>query len=93
MSKLNRYSGIEYIGEARIVRSPLLPGEDKRGDFKIKAEPQGEKMVEKKDVRLLPLARALESQLTAEQSLTGRHWNSTQKIPHIQRQRKATMRW
>ena len=35
---------------------------------------------------LLPLARALESQLTTEKSLTGRHWNSPKKIPHIQRQ-------
>ena len=33
-------------------------------------------------------ARAPESQLT-EQSLTGRHWNSPKKIPHIQRQRRS----
>ena len=37
----------------------------------------------------LPLARALESQLTAEQSLTGRRWNSPKKIPYIQRQRRS----
>ena len=41
----------------------------------------------------LPLARAPESQLTAKQSLTGGHWNSPKKIPHIQGQREATMRW
>ena len=33
--------------------------------------------------------RAPESQLTAEQSSTGRHWNSPKKIPHIQRQRRS----
>ena len=38
---------------------------------------------------LIPLARALESQLTAEQSSTGRHLNSPKKIPHIQRQRRS----
>ena len=32
---------------------------------------------------------APESQLTAEQSSTGRHWNSPKKIPHIQRQRRS----
>ena len=37
----------------------------------------------------LPLAGALESQLTAEKSLRGRHWNSPKKIPHIQRQRRS----
>ena len=37
----------------------------------------------------LPLSRTLESQLTAEQSLTGRHWNSPEKIPHIQRQGRS----
>ena len=37
----------------------------------------------------LPLARAQESQPTAEQSSTGRHWNSPKKIPLIQRQRKS----
>ena len=37
----------------------------------------------------LPLSKTLESQLTAEQSLTGRHWNSPKKIPHIQRQRRS----
>ena len=37
----------------------------------------------------LPLVRALESQLTAEQSSTGRHWKSPKKIPHIQRQRRS----
>ena len=36
-----------------------------------------------------PLARTPDSQLTAEQSLTGRHWNSPEKIPHIQRQRRS----
>ena len=46
-------------------------------------------MVEQKDTHTLPLARAPESQLTAEQSLTGRHWNSPKKIPHIQRQRRS----
>jgi len=39
VSKWNRFSGIEYIGEARTFKSLLLPGEDKRGDFKIKAGP------------------------------------------------------
>ena len=47
------------------------------------------KTVEQKDVYSLPLARAPESQLTAEQSLTGRCWNSPKKMPHIQRQRKS----
>ena len=42
----------------------------------------------KKIFRLL-LVRAPESQLTAEQSLTGRHWNSPKIIPHIQRQRRS----
>ena len=37
----------------------------------------------------LPLARTLESQLTAEQSSTGRHRNSPKKIPHIIRQRRS----
>ena len=46
-------------------------------------------MVEYKDVRSLPLMRAPESQLTAEQSLTGRHWNSPKKINHIKRQRRS----
>ena len=41
------------------------------------------------DVHSLPLARAPDSQLTAEQSSTGRHWNSPKKIPHIQRQRRS----
>ena len=40
----------------------------------------------------LPLARALESQLTAEQSSTGGNWNSPKKIPHIQRQRRRRER-
>ena len=39
-------------------------------------------MAEQKDVLSLLLARTPESQLTAEQSLTGRHWNSPKKIPH-----------
>ena len=39
MSKLDRFSGIEYIGKARVFRSLSLLGEDKRGDFKIKAGP------------------------------------------------------
>ena len=47
------------------------------------------KMAEEKVVRSLPLARAPESQLTAEQSLTGRHWNSPKKTPHMQRQRRG----
>ena len=47
------------------------------------------KVTELKDVHSLPLARAPESQLTAEQSLTGGHWNSLKKIPHIQRQRRS----
>ena len=47
------------------------------------------KMAEQKDVCSLPLARALESQLTAAQSSTGRDWNSPEKIPHIQRQRRS----
>ena len=33
--------------------------------------------------------RTPESQLTAEQSLTGGHWNSLKKIPHIQTQRRS----
>ena len=37
----------------------------------------------------LPFPRAPESQLTAEQSSTGRHWNSPKKIPHIQKQEKS----
>ena len=36
----------------------------------------------------LPLARAPESQITAEQSSTGRHWNTPKKIPHIKREGK-----
>ena len=47
------------------------------------------KMVEHKDMLSLPLARAPESQLTAEQSSTGRHWKSPKKMPHIQRQRRS----
>ena len=47
------------------------------------------KMAEQKDGHSLHLARALESQLTAEQSSTGRHWNSPKKIPHNQRQRRS----
>ena len=39
--------------------------------------------------RALTLARALKSQLTAEQSSTGRHWNSPKKITDIQRQRRS----
>ena len=39
-------------------------------------------------MRSLPLARAPESQLTAEQSSKGRHWNSPKNMPHIQRQRR-----
>ena len=46
-------------------------------------------MVEWKDVRSLPLARASKSQLTFGQSSTGRHWNSPKKIPHIQRQKRS----
>ena len=46
-------------------------------------------MAEKKDVLSLPLARTPESQLTAEQSSTGRHWNSPKRTPHIQRQRRS----
>ena len=46
-------------------------------------------MAEYKDVLSLPLARAPESQLTAEQSSTGRYWNSPKKIPHIKRQRRS----
>ena len=46
-------------------------------------------MAEQKDVLSLPLAKTLESQLTAEKSSTVRHWNSPKKIPHIQRQRKS----
>ena len=37
----------------------------------------------------IPPARTPESQLTAEQSSIGRHWNSPKKIPHIQRQRRS----
>ena len=47
------------------------------------------KMAEQKDMLSLPLLRTPESQLTAEQSLTGRHWNSPKKIPYIQRQRTS----
>ena len=47
------------------------------------------KMAEQKDMRSLPLAKSPGSQLTAEQSSTGRHWNSPKKIPHIQRQRRS----
>ena len=47
------------------------------------------KMVEEKDKVSLPLPRAPESQLTAEQPSTGRHWNSPKKIPHIQKQRRS----
>ena len=32
-------------------------------------------------MRSLPLARPPESQLTVEQSSTGKHWNSPKKIP------------
>ena len=38
---------------------------------------------------LTPSCEASESQLTAEQLSTGKQWNSTGKIPHIQRQRKS----
>ena len=37
----------------------------------------------------LPLARTPASQLAAGQSLTGRHWNSRKKIPHVQVQRRS----
>ena len=37
----------------------------------------------------LPPVRTPESQLTAEQSSTGRHWKQPKKIPHIQRQRRS----
>ena len=47
------------------------------------------KMAEQRDVHSPLLARAPESQRTAEQSLTGRHWNSPKKIPHNQRQRRG----
>ena len=47
------------------------------------------KMMEQKDMCSLPLAGAPESQPTAEQSSTGRHWNSPKKTPHIQRQRRS----
>ena len=47
------------------------------------------KMAEQKYVLSLSLVRTPESQLTAEQSLTGRNWNSPKKIPHIQRQRRS----
>ena len=47
------------------------------------------KMAEYKDVHSLPLVRAPKSQLIAERSSTGRHWNSPKKIPHIQRQRRS----
>ena len=53
---------------------------------------QSFKMVEYKDMHSLPLVRAPESQLTAEQLSTGRHWNSPKKIPHIQDKGEATMR-
>ena len=46
-------------------------------------------MAEYMDVLTLSLARAPESQLTAEQSSTGTHWNSPKKIPHIQRQGRS----
>ena len=46
-------------------------------------------MAEYKDVLSLPLARAPESQLTAEESSKRRHWNSPKEIPHIQRQRRS----
>ena len=42
-----------------------------------------------KNVWALPLAKAPESQLTAEQSSTGGHWNSPKKMPHIQGQGEA----
>ena len=41
----------------------------------------------------LPLERAPESQLTAEQLSTGRHWNSTKKYPTSKDKGEATMRW
>ena len=44
--------------------------------FKMKVLGGRTKMVEQKDMLSLPLARTPESQLTAEQSSTGRHWNS-----------------
>ena len=46
-------------------------------------------MVEYKDVLSPPLVRTPESQLTAEKSWTGRHWNSPKKVPHMQRQRRS----
>ena len=41
----------------------------------------------------LPLARALESQLTDEQSSTGRHWNSPKRYPTSKDKGEAAMRW
>ena len=49
-------------------------------------------MVEEKDVHSLPLVRAPESQLTAKQSSTRRHWNSPKKIPHIQREKRSEVK-
>ena len=41
----------------------------------------------------LPLKRALESQLTAEQSVTRRHWNSPKIYPTSKDKGEATVRW
>ena len=41
----------------------------------------------------LPLARAPESQLTTEQSLTGRHWNTPKKYSTSKDKGQAAMRW
>ena len=40
----------------------------------------------------LPLVRAPKSQLTAEQSLTGRHWNSPKLYPTSKDKGEAAMR-
>ena len=50
-------------------------------------------MAEYKDVRSLPLAGAPASQLTAEPSSTGRHWNSPKKYPTSKDEEEGTMRW
>ena len=49
-------------------------------------------MAEQKDVLSLPLVRTPESQLTAEQSLTGRHWNSPKIYPASKDKREAAVR-
>lgn len=52
-------------------------------------------MADLKDVGLTLSAETPKSQLTAEQSLTGKHWNlpKTKRYPKIKDKEEAPVRW